>query len=147
MAAQVPLPVPSEAVKNRTKPLVLVFETDGQVRESLLKMLAAEGMEASFLGQGENLTSGVQEMRPDAILLGPVVSGWNDWEALVELKNNPSTAACPVVALVDEERMQAGLTLGAAACLVRPSSVPEIVVSLRTVLAATNGSEVMAPLQ
>ncbi len=86
---------------------VIVCDDDPSVRETLETMLQQHGYNVLTVDGGEELLREVRSFRPDVILLDlfmPVMGGWH---ALAALRNDPETAAIPVVILSGLSRDEA----------------------------------------
>jgi CheY-like chemotaxis protein len=90
-------------------PRVLVVDDDDAIREFLRDLLGSEGYEVDEAANGAEAVERVRANPPSAVLMDlmmPILSGA---EATARLKNDPSTARIPILA------MSAGRNLAALA--------------------------------
>jgi len=109
---------------------VLVVDDDVRSRKALVIMLRAHGFEVMEAQSGQELLDGVVEVAPDAILLDVMMPGMSGVEACIKLRDNPETAAIPVLlitAVADHESRLRGLSAGARDFIGKPVEPGELV--------------------
>jgi DNA-binding response OmpR family regulator len=99
-------------------------------RKTLAIMLNARGFDVSEAQSGEELLKCVIEDNPDVILLDVMMPGMSGVEACIRIKENPKTAAIPVILITAvagrEERLK-GLAAGARDFIAKPVEADELV--------------------
>ena len=108
------------AVPAGSDPMVLIIDDEVASRELLVTYLSTHGYRTMVASSAENGIEMASRLRPDVITLDMLMPGQSGWEALYKLKNDPGTAAIPVVivSVVDDKPM--GFGLGASDYLVKP---------------------------
>jgi CheY-like chemotaxis protein len=61
-----------------------------------------------------------REVQPYAILLDVMMPGFDGWQVLEEIKNDPETREIPVILCTILEEQEKGLSLGAAGYVLKP---------------------------
>jgi two-component system, cell cycle response regulator DivK len=121
---------------SRERPRVLVAEDDPNDREIYGRMLAYNGFDVIFAGDGETALRLARSRRPDLLLLDlglPVLSGL---DVCTELRGDAATAGMPIIALTAYARERMGRQARQAGCTtyiekpVSPVSVLHAVESL-----------------
>ena len=117
-------------VMPRERPLVLVVEDERPSQELLESYLHTEGYDTAVVSSGNEAMSRAKELRPDLITLDMVMPGKSGWETLYQLKNDPITAAIPVVVVSVLDQKKMAFSLGAAAYLVKPVNKEELLAAV-----------------
>ncbi len=114
-----------------TGALILVVEDEAPARELLTSFLEPEGYRIATASNAAEAVAKARELRPAAITLDILMPGNGGWEALYRLRNDPVTAAIPViiVSIVDQKRM--GFALGAAEYFVKPVQKEALIGAIR----------------
>jgi DNA-binding response OmpR family regulator len=81
----------------------------------------------------------VQELHPCAIMLDVMMPNVNGWQLLHQLKENPATAAIPVMMITVLTEPTTGYVLGADAYLIKPFKTTVLLNTLRHLLASQKG--------
>ena len=95
------------------------------------------GFEVEIVSSGTELLERASRCRYDAFVLDGMMPGLDGYETCRRLKDDPITAAIPVVFLTaktQQEEMRRALALGAAACLVKPFDPLTLAMELRAAL-------------
>lgn len=109
---------------------VLVVDDDVRSRKTLAIMLKARGFDVTEAQSGEELLKCVIEDNPDIILMDVMMPGMSGVEACARIKENPKTAAIPVLlitAVIDREKRLKGLSAGARDFIAKPVESDELV--------------------
>ena len=108
-----------------------MIEDDRRAAELLHVHLEAAGFRAVVVPTGDEGLSVVRSHRPVAVVLDLRLPGMDGWEVLAALKDDPQTAAIPVVIVsVIQDRGRA-FALGASDYLVKPIGRDQLLDALR----------------
>ena len=108
-----------------------MIEDDRQAAELLHVHLEAAGFRTVVVPAGDEGLSVVRTHRPVAVILDLRLPGMDGWEVLAALKDDPQTAAIPVVIVsVIQDRGRA-FALGASDYLVKPIGRDQLLDALR----------------
>lgn len=116
---------------------ILVVEDDADIRELLRFNLEREGFRVLEAADGLHGLELARDMLPDLIILDVMLPGTDGFEVCRRLGASASTAALPVLMLTargEEVDRVVGLTLGADDYVVKPFSVRELILRVRSVL-------------
>jgi signal transduction histidine kinase/CheY-like chemotaxis protein len=119
---------------------VLVIDDDPHARDLLARALGAEGFRVlTAAGAAEGLRL-ARAHRPDIVTLDVLMPGTDGWTVLHALKEDPETAAIPVVmvSMVEDEHL--GSALGAADYLTKPFDRERLVAAVRRLVPSGEGS-------
>ena len=117
--------------------MIYCVEDDLSIRELMLYTIRASGFEAMGFGYGQELFEALNRQLPRLILLDIMLPGMDGMEILRKLRQNPDTAAVPVImasARGTEYDKVLGLDLGADDYLAKPFGMMEMVSRIRAVL-------------
>ena len=118
-------------------PLLLVVDDDPVNVELLCDLLEALDYRALPALGGEAALAAARERRPDLVLLDIMMPGLNGYEVCRRLKEDPATAAIPVVfvtALSDTEDKVKAIEAGGDDFLTKPFNRPVLVARIRSLL-------------
>jgi signal transduction histidine kinase/CheY-like chemotaxis protein len=121
-----PTPSPAEPIAT-----VLVVDDDQNARELMQRGLAKEGFRVVTAAGGEEGLRLARELQPDVITLDVLMPGMDGWAVLRALKNEPTTAAIPVILITMVDDKDMGHALGAADYLPKPIDRERLVTMLR----------------
>jgi two-component system cell cycle response regulator len=113
----------------QSPPLVLVAESNAEIREDLLRRLAERGNRVAGAGAAEAALALVAREAPDVILLDLELAGLGGMEVLDRLRTHEELAAMPVIMLTasdDHELMVEALRRGAHDYLRKPFDPAEL---------------------
>ena len=102
------------------RPLVLVIDDDGAVRELMRRYLESGGFAALTAPNGAEGLVLARKERPVAIILDVVMPGVDGWSVLQVLKADPKLEDIPVVMTTVVDDRNRGIALGADDFLVKP---------------------------
>ena len=117
---------------------VLVAEDSSTVRHLLVGRLAADGYQVIEAADGEEALALVREEEPDLLVLDKVMPGYDGFEVVRALREDPLTRAIPVVMLTErasEDDVLSGLRLGVEEYMPKPFSPRELSARVQRVLA------------
>lgn len=118
---------------------ILIVEDDKFLRELIVQKTSKEGYQVAEAVNGEEGVTKAKEEKPDLILLDLILPGIDGFEALRQIKENPSTSAIPVIILSNlgqKDDVERGMKLGAADYLIKAHFTPgEILAKIKTTLA------------
>ncbi len=124
---------------------VVLIEDDRPSLDLLTVFLSSANMRVIAARDGVEGVDAVRLVKPAAVILDIRLPRMDGWDVLAALKADPATAHIPViiVSVVDERRR--GLSLGAAAYLIKPVRRDDLIRQLHQALskspAAVTGSE------
>lgn len=122
---------------DRARPLVLIVEDQGELRELYAHELARSGFDVIEAADGADAIARTAADAPDVVLMDlslPVVDGW---EATRRLKSDARTAHIPVVALTAHDgsgELQRATRAGCDWFVPKPCPPDALVVEVRRVL-------------
>ena len=111
-------------------PQVLIVDDDPRAAELIGTHLRGAGLSVAFASTADQAVRLAALLQPQAITLDILMPDGSGWSVLERLKQEPKTAAVPVVIISVVDEPQRGLMLGAAHCLVKPISGEALVSSL-----------------
>ncbi len=106
---------------------VLLVEDDPAVLEMYRLKLSLDGYRVTVATSGEEGLARARELRPDIVFLDIRLPGKDGLEVLQALREDPDTAAIPVVILSnygERELVDRGLRLGALEFLIKAHTTP-----------------------
>ena len=101
-------------------PRILVIEDDCNSAQLIQSYLVSSGYETTYCDEPQNVMSFVTEVQPDVITLDLLMNPSSGWEVLLRLKNDPHTAAIPVIVISIVDQPAIGTIFGADEYLVKP---------------------------
>jgi CheY-like chemotaxis protein len=114
--------------------VVLVIEDDPTSVDLLDVYLEGTGWELTVARNGTDGLDAVRRLKPDAVVLDIRLPGLFGWDVLAAIKADAATADIPVVVTSVMDDRTRGMSLGAAAYLVKPISRDALVGALAKVL-------------
>jgi CheY-like chemotaxis protein len=124
----------------RGRPLVLIVEDQGELRELYAHELARSGFDVIEAANGADAIARTASDTPDVVLMDlslPVVDGW---EATRRLKSDARTAHIPVVALTAHDgsgELQRATRAGCDWFVPKPCPPDALIIEVRRVLSNT----------
>ena len=120
--------------------LIYLLEDDESIRKLVVYALGSQGMEAEGFGVPEDFWGAVKERVPDLLLLYIMRPGEDGFSILKKLRDDPRTAAVPVIMLTakntEYDRVE-GLDAGADDYISKPFGIMELIARVRAVLRRT----------
>ncbi len=130
---RVPDRTPSTPGQPSHLPTVLVIEDDRQSVDLLTAYLESAGFAVTSAHDGPSGLDAIRLEQPRAVVLDIRLPRMDGWDVLTALKADAETAAVPVVVVSMLDERVKGLSLGAAAYLVKPVSRDALLGALATV--------------
>ncbi len=130
---RVPDRTPSTPGQPSHLPTVLVIEDDRQSVDLLTAYLESAGFAVTSAHDGPSGLDAIRLEQPRAVVLDIRLPRMDGWDVLTALKADAETAAVPVVVVSMLDERVKGLSLGAAAYLVKPVSRDALLSALATV--------------
>ena len=122
----------AESDGNRVR--VLVADDNADMREYLTNLLEASGYEVSAVTDGQQALEAVRSRVPDLVISDVMMPGLDGLQLLAALRNDPRSAALPVLLLsarAGQEASIEGLLAGADDYLVKPFAAAELLARVR----------------
>jgi len=120
---------------------ILVVEDDKLVRDNLNYLLSNEGYSVIQAENGLKAFDYVSEAVPDLIISDIHMPQMSGFDLFKKLKNNTETESIPIIFLTADTRlqkMQEGISLGAADYLIKPYDLEELLDAVYTKLLGRN---------
>jgi DNA-binding response OmpR family regulator len=104
------------------KPRILIIEDDEYSGEAYTHLLAAEGYEAQWTGDGAEGYSMAREMHPDAVILDLSLPGLDGMRVIDLFRRDESLKQTPILVITgrDDEEARAAIDAGANSYLTKP---------------------------
>ena len=122
---------------SRDRPLILVADDDGDIRELLRFRLSQAGYEVETAANGREALDLAIKLRPDLVILDVMMPILNGFEVTAAIRGNEDLADMPVMLLtarVQEEDVQRGFAAGADDYIKKPFSPDELRSRVKTIL-------------
>ncbi len=113
---------------------ILVVDDDSNIRELLRQELEASGYAVREAKDGMGAISQVKREKPDLIVLDVMMPHMNGFDVAAVLKNDPETAAIPIVILSIIEDRERGYRLGIDRYLTKPINRERLLEDIRLLL-------------
>lgn len=123
---------------------ILIVDDESDNRDSLSKVVEAEGYHAECASSGTQAIAAVLESPPDLILLDITMPGMDGYEVANVLKRNPATASIPIIMVTANAGRGArvvGLGTGAEDYLTKPVDCAELALKVRNLLRLKSNAE------
>ncbi len=120
---------------------ILVVEDDEALGLLLQYNLEAEGYRVDVAYRAEDADATLRDYPPDLLLLDWMLPGFSGLEFCRRLRLRPETKSLPIIIVTargEEGDRVRGLSTGADDYIVKPFSVPELLVRVRALLRRTN---------
>jgi two-component system, OmpR family, phosphate regulon response regulator PhoB len=128
---------------------ILVIEDEEPIQVLLKYNLESEGYRVRSSAQGEDVAFMIAEERPNLILLDWMLPGISGIEVCRLIRAKPESRDIPIIMLTarsEEAEKVRGLATGADDYLVKPFSVPELLMRIKTILRRMNPDAVAEQL-
>ncbi|HVE12076.1 MAG TPA: response regulator, partial [Elusimicrobiota bacterium] len=130
-AEEFPAPLAAEIEDDRDAivagdQVLLVIEDDAAYARILLEMARKAGFKGLVATRGDRGLALARKYLPGAVTLDLRLPDMDGWAVFDQLKNDPQTRHIPVHILSVEEQNERGLSQGAFAYMIKPSSVEPI---------------------
>jgi signal transduction histidine kinase len=118
----------------RTMYKLLVIEDEPTILENIIETLSLEQFEVYGAKNGREGVEKALQILPNLIICDIMMPELNGYGVLINLRNNPRTAAIPFVFLTakaDREDMRRGMEMGADDYITKPFTAPELLGAVR----------------
>ena len=107
---------------------ILVVDDDEQLRQTIIVVLKLRGFEPLEANNGGDALEIAREHLPDLIISDVNMPGQNGFVALASIRQDPTTAAIPLILMTGEmdSNMRKGMELGADDFLTKPFAMPDL---------------------
>jgi PAS domain S-box-containing protein len=120
---------------------VLVVDDEENIADLIEYYLQDAGYQVTVVNRGRDVLPTAQAQQPDMILLDILLPDMNGFQVLRELKDNPVTAAIPVLILSVLHDKETGFRLGAADYLNKPINAAELLSGINQILTQAEDQE------
>ena len=120
-----------------SKSTIMVVDDNPDLVEIVRITLEAKGFNVRCANSGKELFTGLEEQKPDLILLDIMMPKMNGLEALTLLKGDPSTASIPVILLTAKvlyEDVLGGYKMGADYYITKPFDSGQLITGINFLL-------------
>jgi twitching motility two-component system response regulator PilG len=124
---------------NRT---IMVVDDNPDLVDILRMMLESKGFNVRCASSGKELFAGLEELKPDLILLDIMMPQMDGLEVLTRLKEDPSIPFIPVILLtakVHHEDIQRGYKMGAEYYITKPFTSTQVLDGINLILGGDQG--------
>ncbi len=131
-----------------SKRTIMVVDDHPDVVEILRMMLESKGFNVRFAYSGKDLFAGLEELKPDLIILDIMMPEMNGFEVLTRLKGDPGTASIPVILLTAkmwQEDIFEGYKTGADYYITKPFPSTQVLEGINLILGGDQGRSVESP--
>ncbi|NKQ36391.1 MAG: response regulator [Chloroflexi bacterium] len=109
----------------------LLVDDSPQDAEKMVRYLRELGIDTITVTNGREAIDQARQMRPDFILLDIMLPDMPGWDVIAALKEDGRTAAIPVIVVSVLDDQEQATAAGAASCLLKPVSRPQLYQALR----------------
>jgi DNA-binding response OmpR family regulator len=121
---------------------LLVADRDAASLGATVALLADQGYTLHWTSSGNDVPRLVGDIRPDLVLLDPMLPGPMDgWEVCRQLRQQSDTPIVMLTAATDDVDRVIGLDLGADDYITKPYNPRELLARVRAVLRRSHGSQ------
>jgi len=131
-----------------SKRTIMVVDDYPDLVEIVRIALKSKGFNVRCAYNGKDLFAGLEELKPDLILLDIMMPKMDGFEVLTRLKGNPATASIPVIILTakgEPEDVIKGYERGAEIYITKPFTSTEVLEAINLILSEDQGQSVGSP--
>ena len=131
-----------------SKRSIMMVDDNPEVVEVARITLEGKGFNVKCAYSGKDLFAGLEEQKPDLILLDIMMPQMDGFEVLTRLKCNPATASIPVILQTvkgEPEDVLEGYKKGAAYYLTKPFTKDQLLKGVNLVLGGDQGQLAGSP--
>jgi len=131
-----------------SKSTIMVVDDNPDIIEVLRKILEEKGFNVRCAYSGKDLFAGMEELKPDLIILDVMMPEMDGLEVLTRLKGDPGTASIPAMMLtakVQYEEVLRGYKMGADYYITKPCTATQLLTGVNTLLSRDQGDSVESP--
>ncbi len=125
-----------------SKRTIMVVDDHPDLVEIVRITLELKGFNVTCAYSGKHLFAGLEELKPDLILLDIMMPQMDGLEVLTRLKGNPATASIPVILLTakgEPEDVIKGYERGADIYITKPFTSTEVLDGINSILSRDQG--------
>ncbi len=133
-----------------TKSTIMVVDDEPELATILRLMLERKGYRVRCANSGPQLLAGLEEQKPDLILLDVMMPEMDGLEVLTRLKSNPDTVSIPVIMLTALDRYEdrlKGFKMGADHYISKPFTKAQLTEGIDRLLSGDQSHSVEGPYQ
>lgn len=116
---------------------ILVVDDDRDVAQTIKLALRRKGFQSQLAYNGAEAIKMLQHYRPSLIVLDVIMPGMNGFEVCRHIRENPATAAMPIIFLTargqDDDRIE-GFRAGGDDYLTKPFNLEELILRVQAIL-------------
>ena len=119
------------------KSIIMVVDDEPEIVMVVSLMLEQKGFNVRCAYSGEELFAGLEEHKPDLILLDIMMPQMDGLEVLTRLRENSDTASIPVIFLtakVHDEDLRRGYKMGAKYYITKPFTITQVLEGINLIL-------------
>ncbi len=131
-----------------SKSTIMVVDDNPDIVEVLCKTLEEKGFNVRCAYSGKDLFAGLEELKPDLILLDVMMPEMDGLEVLTRIKGDRGTASIPVILLTAKTRYQdvlGGYKTGADCYMTKPFTTTQLLTGINRLLSRGQGDSVERP--
>ena len=128
-----------------SKRTIMVVDDNPDIVELLCKILEVNGFNVRCAYSGKDLFAGLEELKPDLIILDIMMPEMDGLKVLTRLRENSDTASIPVIlltALVQYEEVLKGYKTGADYYITKPFTSTQVLEGVNLLLGGDQGRSV-----
>ncbi len=126
-----------------SKRTIMVADDNPDIVDILRNMLEENGFNVTCAYSGKDLFAGLEELKPDLILLDIMMPQMDGLEVLRRLKGAPKTSSIPIIMItVKDEDKLAAHKLGADDYIPKPFDIDKLVTAINRLLSGDQGRSV-----
>ncbi len=128
-----------------SKRTIMVVDDHQDVVDILRIMLESKGFNVRCAYSGKDLFAGLEELKPDLIILDIMMPEMDGLKVLTRLRENSDTASIPVIlltALVQYEEVLRGYKMGADYYITKPFTNTQMLEGINLMLGGDQGRSV-----
>ncbi len=131
-----------------SKSTILVVDDHPDVVDILRITLESKGFNVRCAYSGKDLFAGLEELKPDLIILDIMMPEMDGLKVLARLRENSDTASIPVIlltAMVQYEEVLRGYKMGADYYMTKPYTATQLLTGINSLLSRGQGDSVERP--
>ena len=128
-----------------SKRTIMVVDDHPDVVEILRITLESKGFNVRCAYSGKDLFAGLDDLKPDLIILDVMMPEMDGLKVLTRLRENSDTASIPVIlltAMVQQENIIEGYKTGADYYITKPSTPTQVLEGINLMLGGDQGRSV-----
>ncbi len=133
---------------SESKSTIMVVDDNADLVEIVRLTLESKGFNVRCAYNGQELFVGLEERKPDLIILDVMMPQMDGLKVLTRLKGDPGTASIPVILLtakVQYEDVLGGYKMGADYYITKPFTSTQLMTGINLFLSGDQGQSVGSP--